>query len=125
MTDGLHYDSVVWRPSVCRPGVRFAVRRISLGRRLEAAREIRALGERLEFWRAGEDAGDRAEASISSAEIDLVYLRRGLAAIEGLTIDGATAAADSVVAEGPEDLAREILAAIKAEWGLSEEARKN
>jgi len=119
------YSSVVWHRSKAQPGVRFGVARISFGRRLEIAREIRALGQKLECLEAGNSIAEKAEASIAAAEIDRVYLRCGLVAIEGLEVDGAPASAESLFEAGPDDLTREILNAIKAEWGLSEEERKN
>jgi hypothetical protein len=105
--------------------VRFGVARISFGRRLEIAREIRALGQKLEYLEAGNSIAEKAEVSIAAAEVDRVYLRCGLMAIEGLEVDGTPASAESLFEAGPDDLTREILTAIKAEWGLSEEERKN
>jgi hypothetical protein len=105
--------------------VRFGIARISFGRRLEVAQEIRAIGKKLEYLEAGGTIAEKAEASVAAAEIDRVYLRCGLAGMEGLEIDGAPATAELLFAAGPDDLAREVLDAIKAEWGLSEEQRKN
>jgi hypothetical protein len=120
-----HYISVIWQSSKTHSGVRFGISRISFGRRLEIAREIRALGQKLEYLEAGGSIAEKAEASMADAEIERVYLRCGLAGIEGLEIDGAPASAESLFAAGPEDLTREVLNAIKAAWGLSEEERKN
>ncbi len=119
------YSSVVWHDSKTLDKVRFGVARISFGRRLEIARDIRQIGQKLEYLEAGESIADKAEASIAAAEIDRVYLRCGLIVLEGLDIDGAPATAETLFAAGPDDLTREILDAIKAEWGLSEEQRKN
>ncbi len=120
-----NYSSVIWRSSNTQPDVRFGIARISFGRRLEIAREIRAIGRKLEYLEAGHSIAEKAEASIAAAEIDRVYLRCGLAGVEGLDIDGEPASAESLFAAGPENLTREMLDAIKAEWGLSEEERKN
>ena len=119
------YSSVVWHSSKTHAGVRFGIARISFGRRLEIAREIRALGQKLEYLEAGGSIAEKAEASIAAAEIDRVYLRCGLVALEGLEIDGTPASVESLFESGPDDLTRELLNAIKAEWGLSEEERKN
>jgi hypothetical protein len=45
-------------------------------------------------------------------------------AVEGLTVNG-TAASPELLAEGPEEVFREALAAVRKELGLSEEERKN
>jgi hypothetical protein len=119
------YRSAAWRRSQTHSRVRFAIARMSFGRRLEIAREIREIGQRLEYLEAGGSLAEKAEASVAAAEIDRVYLRCGLAGIEGLEIDGAAATSESLFAAGPEDLTREILDAIKAEWGLLEQERKN
>ena len=121
----VEYRSSVWRRSETHAGVRFAVARMSFGRRLELAREIRKIGQRLDFLTAGGSLADRAEASAAQAEIDLVYLRRGLAGLEGVEIDGAPATAETLFESGPEDLTREVLDAIQTEWGLTENERKN
>jgi hypothetical protein len=54
-----------------------------------------------------------------------MYVTWGLQELTGLEVDGVTATADLLVNTGPEDLFREIVAAIKAECGLSEPERKN
>jgi len=120
-----NYSSVIWTSSETHSGVRFGIAKISLGRRMEIAREIRHLGQKLQYLEAGDSVTEKAEASIAAAEIDRVYLRCGLVGIEGLDIDGAPASAESLFTAGPEALTREVVEAIKAEWGLSEEQRKN
>ncbi len=119
------YQSFFWRRSETHPRVRFAVARMSLGRRLEIARDIRDIGQRLEYLEAGGSLAEKAEASVAAAEIDRVYLRCGLAGLEGLEIDGAPATTQTLFEAGPQELTREILDAIQAEWGLSETERKN
>jgi hypothetical protein len=98
---------------------------MSLGRRLEIATEIGRLGRELEFLAASAELRDKAAKRAAEAEIERVYLRCGLAALDGLEIDGSPASAESLFASGPEDLTREVLQAIQAEWGLSEADRKN
>jgi hypothetical protein len=106
-------------------GVRYEIRRVSFGGRIELARRIREIGRRAEYLEAGTDARDRLEATVLAAEIDRVYLEWGLASVEGLEIDGVVATAASLIEAGPVDLAEEILAKIKAECGLTEDERKN
>ncbi len=107
------------------PGVRYTIRRISLGRRIELAEAIRDLAQELECREAGSTAREQVEAAVLSAKIDQVYLRWGTLAITGLLIDGARATAESLYESGPEELRREIVERIKRECGLSDNDRKN
>ena len=54
-----------------------------------------------------------------------MYLRWALVGVDGLEIDGEAATAEQLLDRGPEELAREIVVAIKEECGLSEAERKN
>jgi hypothetical protein len=49
----------------------------------------------------------------------------GLAEVSGLEVDGQQPTPETLAAAGPEDLCQEIVAAIKAECGLTEVERKN
>jgi hypothetical protein len=85
---------------------------------------VRELTLRYEFLRAG-DAAEQLEATLSDLLVRKLYLEWGLAAIEGLCIDGQSATIASTIESGPESLADEIVAAIRAESGLSDDERKN
>jgi len=122
---GASYYSAVWFDASSLPGVRFAVARISLGRRIELARKMRDIGRRAEFLEASNDAGEKLEAAVLAGEIDRAYVEWGLVALEGLTIDGTPATPAMVIERGPIDLVSEMLTRVKAEWGLSENERKN
>jgi len=111
--------------SEARPGVEFAVARMTFGRRIELMRQVRDLATRLEYFEAGRDAKNDMEASLLGAEIDRLYVRWGLEEIRGLDIDGVPATTESLIECGPEELFVEALAAIKAECGLTENERKN
>ena len=63
--------------------------------------------------------------SFLAQEIDAMYLEWGLINVEGLTIDGEPASCGQLLEKGPEGLVREIVSAIRAQCGLSEEERKN
>lgn len=119
------YRSTIRCWSKTRPGVAFIIRRISLGRRIELAKSIRDLAGELEYQRAGESAKEQVEAAAISARIERAYLEWGLAGVKGLLIDGERVTAERLYECGPEDLAREIAARIKAECGLTDEERKN
>lgn len=121
----MEYESVVKRQSEAIPGVWYTMRRMSFGRRMELAMEIRELSRRMEFAGAGASAGDEMEAAILAAEIEQLYLRWGLVKVEGLVVDGAAASPELLLERGPEELTREILRGIQSECGLSEEERKN
>ena len=83
------------------------------------------MAARLDFYKAGAKLDDKLEASIASAEVESLYVLWGLLKIEGLTIDGADATPESLVANGPEDLVREVAALVRSQLGLSDVERKN
>lgn len=122
----MNYESTVTVESETLDGVRFSIRRMSFGRRLELTRQVQHLLGRLEFAAAGEQGtAEQAEAALLSGEIDRKYLRWGLQEIEGLVIDGEAATPELLVEKGPESLLGEVLAAIRREAGLDEDERKN
>jgi hypothetical protein len=118
-----NHESVVWFDGP--EGVRYAIRCLSVARRILLARRIREIGRGVEFFEASADPREKLEAAVLAAEIDRAYLEWGLEAVEGLTIDGEAATPATLIETGPMDLATEILARIKAECGLSEGERKN
>lgn len=119
------YESVSWFDAESAEGVRYAVARISFGRRIDLARRMREISRKAEFLAAGGDTRERLEAVVVGAEIDRAYLEWGLMAIAGLTIDGETANPAAVIEKGPVALATEILERVKAEWSLTGDERKN
>jgi hypothetical protein len=119
------YDSAVWIDSEAVDGVRYAVARMSFGRRIELVRRIREIGRKAEFLEAGSDARDKLESAVLAGDVDRAYLEWGLVGVEGLTIDGETATPEMLIEKGPVALALEVLAKVKAECGLSEDERKN
>jgi len=119
-----NWESTVEVDSVVLPGVRYRLVRMSLERRGHLIRAIRELAGKAEFHAAGGVDG-KLESSALALDIDAVYLRWGLAGIEGLAIDGKEASPELLIARGPEALAREMVAGIKRECALSEEERKN
>jgi len=119
------YESSVWFDAETVAGVKFRVARISVARRIELARRIREIGRKVEFLEAGQDPREKLEAAVLAAEIDRVYLEWGLEEMQGLCIDGEAATPAALIAKGPLELAKEILARIKRECGLSEDQRKN
>jgi hypothetical protein len=121
----LQYESVMWVDSEAAPGVTFAIHRVSFGRRMELSRKVRELSRKAEFLEAGTEVHEKIEANILAQEIDAMYLRWGLASIDGLLIDGEAADSERLLDRGPEGLVREIVGAIKHECGLSETERKN
>jgi len=121
----MNYKSCVRIDSKVMPGVAFVVAKMSLLRRMELIRRIRELSLKCEYLTAGEAAEEKLQAALFSAEIDRLYVTWGLQDLTGLEVDGAAATPELLVASGPEDLFREIAAAVKAECGLSEPERKN
>lgn len=118
------YCSRIWHRSKRFPYVRFAVRRASLGQRIELTTRVRELTLQHEFLKAG-DITEQLAASLSELLVRKLYLEWGLAAIEGLKIDDEPASAANLTARGPEALVEEIISAIKEESGLNENERKN
>ena len=121
----LHYDSVVVIDSKVAPGVKFAIHRVSFGRRMELSRRVREISRKAEFLQASADLHEKIEANILAQEIDAMYLQWGLVRVDGFIIDGEPATAAQLLDKGPEDLAREVVIAIKEQCGLSEAERKN
>jgi hypothetical protein len=119
------FDSALWFDAESAAGVRYAIARLTFGRRLDLARRIREIGRRAEFLAAGTDAREKLEAAVVGAEVDRAYLEWGLLAVEGLTIDGEAATPQAVMDKGPLALATEILGRVKSECGLGEAERKN
>lgn len=119
------YETTVWFDARTVAGARFAIARVSFGRRIELARRIREIGQKAEYLEAGNDSREKLEAAVLSAEIDRAYLEWGLVAVEGLTIDGEAATPRTLIEKGPVELAMEALGRIKSECGLSEDERKN
>src|SRR5450432_1448956 len=103
------HESCLWFDSATQVGVRFRIRRVSLGRRIELARRIRELGRRIEFLQASGAPGEQIEATLLKGEIERVYLEWGLEQVDGLEIDGEAATPDSLIECGPIELAEEIL----------------
>jgi hypothetical protein len=121
----MDYESCTVTDSAVRPGVSFAIQRMSLDRRIELTKRLRALFQKIEFLQAGSDPKENVEAALLAAQIEREYLLWGLVEVRGLTIDGQPATPASLAAAGPEDLCREIVATVKAESGLTEAERKN
>lgn len=122
---GENYASSAWFDAECCAGVRYAIARVSFGRRIELARRIRDIGRKVEYLEASSDAREKLEAAVLAGEIDRAYLEWGLIGVEGLSIDGVAGSAALLIESGPVALAAEILARIKGECGLSEDERKN
>ncbi len=121
----MNYESEMQVDSRVAPGVTFSVSRMSFGRRMELMRQVRELSRRVEFLEAGQQVGDKMDAALLQAEIDRLFVRWGVRAIAGLQLDGVEATPEALAETGPEALFREALEVVRAEIGLSEEARKN
>jgi hypothetical protein len=119
------YESALAIQSKVMPGVKFVINRISFGRRMELSRRVREITQKTEFLEAGSELGEKIEAGILAQEVDAMYLRWALVGVDGLEIDGEAATVEQLLDRGPEELAREIVIAIKEQCGLSEAERKN
>jgi len=122
----MDYESTVEIESKQVDGVRFRIRRMSFGRRIELTKTIQGVLGKLEFIEAGEkSAHEEAEAALLGAQVDREYLRWGLIAVEGLTIDGEAATVETLAESGPEELTAEVIEAIRREARLGEAEGKN
>ena len=119
------YESVVRFDSAVCEGVSFTVARMSFGRRMALVRELRQVAAKAAYHRAGEGSDDTVDAALLDGEADRVYLRGGLAGVEGLEIDGVPATADSLFEAGPEALCREVVQRIRQDCLLSPDEQKN
>jgi hypothetical protein len=119
-----NYTSIAWYKSRCLEYVSFAIRRPSLAQRIELTQRASGLTLKHEFLVAG-DTSDQLKASLSDLLVRKLYLEWGLVEIKGLKIDGEPATMMRLIERGPEELTDEIIEAIKAETGLSEDERKN
>jgi hypothetical protein len=119
------YESVLVIESQVAPGVTFTVQKMSYGRRAELMRRIREVARQQEFLEASEKPADKMDAALLEAEINRVYLTWGLKSIAGLTVDGSEATPELLAEQGPEDLFREALEAVRAQAGLNAAERKN
>lgn len=121
---GPAYKSSVWKSSKVAPGVRYAVRKVSLGQRIALVKKTRDLALQNEFLRAGE-VPDQMSAALSELYIQRLYLEWGFLEVKGLTIDGQTPTVSLLIEQGPEILCSEIAEAIQRELSLNEDERKN
>src|ERR1700691_5408009 len=70
----VHYESVVSIDSKAAPGVRFAIHRISFGRRMELSRRVREISRKAEILEASTEVHEKIEANILAQEIDAMYV---------------------------------------------------
>lgn len=119
------YWSHEWREAQSVPGVSFQIRKVSLARRAEITRRVRELLAEIEYRDAGSGVEDRLAAAEVASRVDCLYIGWGLLRVDGLLIDGEPCGVASLVEAGPEELCREIAAAIRGQCRLSEQERKN
>lgn len=117
-------ESVRWIDSKEFPGVRFSVREPSLGNRIELTQKLHDLTVRNEFLAGGREL-QQLELVLAELMVQKALIEWGLAAIEGLKIDGDCPTTARLIEAGPEKLVAEIAEAIRARCGLTEEERKN
>ena len=122
----MEYESSEWKASAEVEGVRYRIRCMSFGRRLELMKCVGDSLARLEFLQAGQPTAESsAEATLLGGVIDREFLLWGLAEIDGLSIDGKAATPTTLMESGPETLVQEALRAVRGAVGLTEQERKN
>ena len=118
------FESVRWQTSKEMPAVRFAVREPSLQKRIDLTRELHELTLRNEFLAGGREM-EHLELALAELLVQKVLVEWGLAAIEGLYIDGKPATPARLIDAGPERLIAEVATAVRLRCSLSEDERKN
>lgn len=118
------FESVRWQASKELPDVRFAVREPSLQKRIDLTRKLHELTLQNDFLASGKEM-EQLELALAELLVQKLLVEWGLAAIEGLYIDGKAATPGELIETGPERLVAEIAAAVRERCGLSEEERKN
>ena len=121
----MQYQSTATIKSTSFEGVEFTIARMTFGRRIELMRRVRQLSAQMEFEKAGSQVADQIQASLIGAEIDELYLKWGLVTVAGLELDCRELTPEALISHGPEELCREIIAAIKSECSLTDAERKN
>lgn len=122
----MDYESSVWKESAEAEGVRYRIRCMSFGRRMDLMKRVGESLARLEFLQAGEPTAEStSEATLLGGAIDREFVEWGLEEVEGLTIDGTAASPAMLIENGPELLVQEALRAVRRAVGLSEQERKN
>ena len=117
-------ESVRWMESKEFPDVRYSIREPSLGNRITLTQKLHDLTARNEFLAGGREL-QQLELVLADLLVQKVLIEWGLAAIEGLKIDGKSPTTDLLIESGPEKLVAEIAQAIRTRCGLTEEERKN
>jgi len=120
-----NWTSREWVESKTTEGVRFQIARVSFLGRIELLKKLRGLMAELECRAAGSSDRDQVEAAWLVLQTQRTYIEWGLTGIDGLQIDGEKATSESLLANGPEELCKEIAAAVRDRSFLSDEERKN
>lgn len=118
------YESLLWLESAEMPDVRFSIRKVSLGQRIELSSRIRELTLQNEFLRAGH-LNDNLEANLADLLVQRLYIEWATAGLEGLFIDGKPCSVSMLIDSGPEALVAEIATAARSQLELSDDERKN
>lgn len=143
----MDFSTTITHESQTAPGVTFTVRRLNLIAR--AARESKMLPararysdifDRIRTLAADPDASELRAAPgrdgefnlawaelihLENSEIRPAYIRAGLVAVEGMTIDGAPVTVETFLNGAPDALLVEAFVACRNASDLTEEQRKN
>lgn len=107
------------------PGVRFRVKRMTLGGRIELLERIYPLLKEAESMAAGTSQSDQVRNQLSTLKVQEALLAWGVVELDGLCVDGVEIPAREVGRSAPEKLAQEMLTVIQRQIALTEAERKN
>ena len=134
----MNFASKVTHQSTTCEGVSFTIKKLSEGLRMKLRLALADANAKLRDLATEEAASVGAPdaerlgllSRISTDVRDLMndvlapaWVRALLVSIDGLTIDEAPATPETLISDGPRELYREVVAAVQAEFGLTERER--
>lgn len=119
-----HVTTLDHESRVC-PGVKVTLKRVSFWRRSELMKRLAPILAKARAIASTNEAEDLSSSGILRREILHILLEWGIVEVSGLRIDGAQATKETLLRDGPEELALEIFNELQRQLSLNETERKN